>query len=945
MSDSVSARSSFSGDARACSDALSRARELLQLDGSSALRLQAQQQAALELLQARKFGASDEDLEELLRGVIGVNLGLVLQDALEHTISEQVSIETGLSLADLNAWTMHRSLRRYQQLIINQAPFTLEIEGILYEFLLCRTTVNENILELRRRPDGAPYKLVSETCGSGFSLEGRKPEPNDARLAAAPPISGLPVLRAGDGNFAHFLWNELDPLLHLARQAFERGETLPIVQDTETVLDLGSLPGLERLSAEVLTTRPSVHVGAMWVSADARRSILASLGAPPAANPRAGSPPLVLLGVRGPGRRELIDEVELLIGLIDRLQRRWPGLRIVLDGFTVQHNFQHDADALRRAAAIGDRISRIQATFEEGLIESLHGLSFESYLSKIAEVAIYVTHEGTLQHKIGWLYPEIPGVCMVAGPHASAIAQWHLLQCEGASTMEVLPVGLLQHQNGEGLTTSDPELRNQPFYAQDPIAVQEAIENLLAPHLASWTEKHLANVDDLVSAIWGEADVLEALTAFENLNLATAGESRQALFNLCDAVSLTHHAAVLEAALEHISLLPKDDIWGRLYRLRLEMIRGKSLEQLQAIAKTLLPDAEQLGRDNRHLLANLLVPVIDLESLSQLLPELPSQGLDVLRNQHTNPADAAELAAQLLLQSGHGGKEECARAGRLYSELGASLRRPFQPWDSPDVADPARLDRLVEIIAAARQEGRGFGLIRLGDGEGWFLQGRSTDLEGATRNGDVVEPELEQRGGHLPSKALEELQERLREALRRADVVGIPDLWQCLVGPEHAVMVATNLENAGTAIWPGGWHLHLQLLRHGAFSRPPFDRIDAVIAAALPPSLQGRDATFVPLPGEDPYWKGTARPYAHYPVVYSQVLDWIDAHVGPGQLVLVGGGLLGKLYVDAIRSRGGIGIDIGSLIDLCCGHTGHRGEHRLNPYLAPLAAEAFQQQS
>jgi hypothetical protein len=401
---------------------------------------------------------------------------------------------------------------------------------------------------------------------------------------------------------------------------------------------------------------------------------------------------------------------------------------------------------------------------------------------------------------------------------------------------------------------------------------------------------------------------------------------------------------MLEAALEQISLLPKDDIWGRLYRLRLEMIRGKSPEELQSLAKPLLPDAGQLGRNNRHLLANLLAPVINLESLSQLLPELPSQGLDLLRHQHTNPADAAELAA-LLLQSSHGGKEECARAGRLYSELGASLRLPFQPWDSPNVADPTRLDRLVETIAAARQEGRGFSLIRLGDGEGWFLEGRSTDLEGATRNGDVVEPELEQRGGHLPSEALEVLQERFRVALRRADVVGIPDLWQCLVGPEHALRVATNLEHADTAIWPGGWHLHLQLLRHGAFSRPPFDRIDAVIAAALPPSLQGRDVTFVPLPGEDPHWRGTERPCAHYPMVYSKVLDWIDAQVGPGQLVLVGGGLLGKLYVDAIRSRGGIGIDIGSLIDLCCGHTGHRGEHRLNPYLAPLAAEAFQQQS
>ena len=77
-SDSASAPPSFPGDPRACADALARARDLLQVEGSSALRMQAQQQAALELLQARKFGASDSDLEELLGSVIDASLAQVL---------------------------------------------------------------------------------------------------------------------------------------------------------------------------------------------------------------------------------------------------------------------------------------------------------------------------------------------------------------------------------------------------------------------------------------------------------------------------------------------------------------------------------------------------------------------------------------------------------------------------------------------------------------------------------------------------------------------------------------------------------------------------------------------------------------------------------------------------------------------------------------------------
>lgn len=78
MSSPLSDPFSQCADPRACAEALARARDLLQVEGSRALRSQAQQQAALELLQARKFGASDADLEELLSSVIEGSLaGLV----------------------------------------------------------------------------------------------------------------------------------------------------------------------------------------------------------------------------------------------------------------------------------------------------------------------------------------------------------------------------------------------------------------------------------------------------------------------------------------------------------------------------------------------------------------------------------------------------------------------------------------------------------------------------------------------------------------------------------------------------------------------------------------------------------------------------------------------------------------------------------------------------
>lgn len=925
-------------------ESLKRAGFLLSVEGSQALRAQAQQQAALELLQARKLGAADSLLIDVLRDMIRTSVNQVLRDGLlEDPNSLSYSIDTVFSLAELDDWILCRSLRRYQQLIAHQIPFAVDIEGVAYQFKSCRASISENRILLRRCTDGALYVLVSDSCGSGFSLEGRQPEPwEPARMPAWPP-AGPPVLRAGNPNFAHFLWNELDPLLHLARRARERGEPLPVVQDFDTVLDLARLPGVVRLSVEVLERRPSLHVGAMWVSRSARHRVLSCLGAPLASTRPPGQAPLVVLGVRGPGRRELIDEVTLLTGLIGRLLRRWPGLRVALDGFTVQQNLNQNPAASLRAGAIGDRVAQIQAAFPPGRVGSLHGLSFAAYLSHVAEATVYVTHEGTIQHKIGWLYPEIPGICLVAGPHARAIAEWHRIQCEDATTMAILPPGLLLHSEEGSAGSRSVDQRDLPFQTRDPIAAIRAIEELLAIHLEDTTSDHPPEPTDLVSAVWQSIDPLSALTALERRLLASAGRSREALFELCKAVCLTHHPEMLAAALDHLRVLPDDDLWVRLYRLRLAMIKGEEPE-IRAKAEALQADAGQLDPDNRQLLASLLVPRIDRESLARLLPELSQAELAVLGFGETDPPSAAGAAVQLLEQAGRDSGES-ARAWSLYSRLGPSLRRPFQPWASPEVADPARVDRLVEAIATARQEGRGFGLIRLGDGEGWFLAGHSADLEGATRNGALVEAELASRGGQLSGEVYAALQDRFRLALLRADVVGIPDLWQCLCGPEHALKVAAYLGTAGGAdLWPGGWHLHLQLLLRGSFQRPPFDRIDAVIGPALPPNLRGSDTAFVPLPGEDPHWSGTDRPQAHYPRVYERVLGWIEGHVRPGQLVLVGGGLLGKIYVDAIRSRGGVGIDVGSVIDLTCGHTGHRGEHRRHPYLGPLAAAAFQPQ-
>jgi hypothetical protein len=62
------------------SESLQAASALLAMDGSFALRSQAQQQAALQLLQARRLGAEDNLLEDVLRTRIHACLAQLLRE-------------------------------------------------------------------------------------------------------------------------------------------------------------------------------------------------------------------------------------------------------------------------------------------------------------------------------------------------------------------------------------------------------------------------------------------------------------------------------------------------------------------------------------------------------------------------------------------------------------------------------------------------------------------------------------------------------------------------------------------------------------------------------------------------------------------------------------------------------------------------------------------------
>ena len=369
------------------------------------------------------------------------------------------------SLAELNSWVYPRSLRRYQLAILNKQALNVELAGASFELRGCRADPDRNHLLLQQRENASLWWLSSNECADGYLLSASSLRPAE-HPAPDPDVCNNQepgLVRAGNSNFAHFLWNELDPLLRL----IDAGHSLAVVQDTDTVLNLAQLDGISRVDPALLDSHQSVRLGGTLVTGKVRQTVIDALarelkGPLPVHRPQ----PLILLGVRGPGRRELRNEVRFMQALIDAITQHFHRPLILLDGFTYQHNNHQHPLSQQREQACRTRVEQILQHCRQAQLENLCGLDFATWLQHSEGVRFYVTHEGTMQHKLGWLRPEIPGLCLVGSSRAEAIALWHRQQCEGAGTLATLPIELYQQDPIEQPHDQEQE-RNQPFEIRD----------------------------------------------------------------------------------------------------------------------------------------------------------------------------------------------------------------------------------------------------------------------------------------------------------------------------------------------------------------------------------------------------------------------------------------------------------------------------------------------
>ena len=247
-----------------------------------------------------------------------------------------------------------------------------------------------------------------------------------------PPV-GEPCIVMGFPHFMHMLWNELPALedaagcglLQAARVAamyepFGPTEMLfPEAADRASYL---RFDGVDALNAE---HRLLVGLGSWTITGKAQLRLqrtsrelasLATIGE--SRRFRAAHHPVVWLSIKSP-KRTLVDQAQVLAGLITGLRASYPNAGIILngtsspwDGATNKNNGHWLNEAISRATDYCQQvIEEVLSTLDADLAKHVKAVSGVAVPDEIVWGGIadfYVCHGGTMQNKIGWTH-RIPG--------------------------------------------------------------------------------------------------------------------------------------------------------------------------------------------------------------------------------------------------------------------------------------------------------------------------------------------------------------------------------------------------------------------------------------------------------------------------------------------------------------------------------------------------------
>jgi hypothetical protein len=258
------------------------------------------------------------------------------------------------------------------------------------------------------------------------------------------------------------------------------------------------------------------------------------------------------------------------------------------------------------------------------------------------------------------------------------------------------------------------------------------------------------------------------------------------------------------------------------------------------------------------------------------------------------------------------------------------------------------------LISSAIQERRPFSFVRLGDGEGNLLQ-----FDPSTAKPMDIDYFKGHFGEQISVKAIQAIKEGLERTINASDLIGIrDDVWlasngvmrinemdpdfferfrtdfplrareKSEIGEYDARRVFRLFEWARDS-YPteidacSQWVCYDLML--GGFWKELLGNVGAIGLIHSSPTLPTKLSRAIGAPVESfivPDKAASRAQWAsllpdqppHYPDAFLRICDRLDRNV-EGKLFLVGAGLAGKEYLKVIKDNGGIGLDLGALLD------------------------------
>jgi hypothetical protein len=248
--------------------------------------------------------------------------------------------------------------------------------------------------------------------------------------------------------------------------------------------------------------------------------------------------------------------------------------------------------------------------------------------------------------------------------------------------------------------------------------------------------------------------------------------------------------------------------------------------------------------------------------------------------------------------------------------------------------DRISLQGVVERTGLALKTRTGFSLIRLGDGESTILR--------YPEDREPRDAQLNRWFGHsdFPPEDLEKMAQQLRRATRNADILGLPRPSQVekllRFRRVYDAIEQYNLVLPSQLLTDAAVHSYLQwsgALNHLLRGQEHLGVIGCRdIGPLIADAFQLGSVRMYLVRGVSKFPGSVSQP--HWPDGYLEVMQQLD-EIRAGTPFLVGAGVLGKLYCDRIKAKGGIAIDIGSVLDGWAGIPS-RPRHVSNPSIFTL---------